>query len=223
MEKFTDKELEEMLDNIEKPSDEIKLESTDTELNEEEFQFKEEDLDERLNTNQELDFDTIPDKSMEIYEDLDPVIVDRAKINLGLNTEELISLINYVSGKGPKPDFIDRFTTDMTDRMKDMILVMNEVLLASIPVKVALQNQVQERLFTPQNLYDMDSKTLSATSLNLSKEIQGNMNAAVNAIQVINNFGSTNSQYRQLLDRIMMLPEDKFNKIRDIVLTEDEK
>ena len=93
--------------------------------------------------------------------------------------------------------------------------------LSRIPVLTAQVNQVQDRLFDPSNLYDMDSKTLSATMTNLNKDIMNILDVSIKTVQNNSQFGSLNNEYRRLLDSMMMLPADKLDKIRELVMKED--
>ena len=81
---------------------------------------------------------------------------------------------------------------------------------------------LRERLFTPENLYAMDIKDLTTASNNISKEIQGIMDSATKSVLTFNQFGSVNSEFRDVLGKLMLLPEDKFNKIKDILFKDEE-
>lgn len=171
-----------------------------------------------------FDENKIPDSMLETDEVMptdDPFILQRQELKVGLTPEDIKDLYNYMSGTGEKPLFIDKFTSDTDGRLKDMIFIMNLMQLSSLPTLMALQAQVRDRMFSRENLMSMDIKDLTAASGNLTKEVQGILSNAANAVQTFNQFGGINNEYRKLLDRLMLLPEDKFSQIRDIMNKED--
>ena len=178
----------------------------------------EEPLQEQLE--QEIDFNTIPENVENTYENLplDPVLEKRHELSVGLTPENIQALYEYVGGKIEKPDFIDRFMSDADGRLREMSTIMAMMQLSRIPTITAYINQVQERLFDPKNLYDMDAKTLSSTLTNLNKDIINILEASTKTVQTNSQFGSLNNEYRAILDGIMMLPADKLNEIK-ILLT----
>lgn len=229
MEKITDNDLKEMLTKSEEQTEDLSDVIVNEETGEvqwvkindaiipEQAELNEENLEEQLE--QEIDFNKIPENVDNGYEDmsLDPVIEQRKDLNVGLTPEDIKDLYLYVSGKGEKPLYIDKFTSDAEGRLKDMTLVMAQLQLAQIPTLTALRNQVQERLFAPENLYDMDSKTLSATMSNLTKDIQNIIDGSIKAIQTTSQFGTLNSKYRDLVNSMIMLPPEKLELIEKAV------
>ena len=67
----------------------------------------------------------------------------------------------------------------------------------------------------------MDAKDLSTLLNNLSKEIYLVINNSTNSIQTFNQFGSLNNEYRKLLDRLMLMPEDKIEKFIKLLNEEE--
>lgn len=178
--------------------------------------FSEESLDEALN--RESSISDMPE--IAIQEKLDPMLEERENLKVGLTPEDIKSLYEYISGEGEKPIFLDKFTSDSEGRLKDMILVMDLIQLARIPTLTALQAQLQDRLFSKENLYAMDITDLTKATGNLTKEIEAILKASTDAIQTITQFGTLNSEYRKLIDAILLLPEDKLNRIKEIVYNE---
>lgn len=166
----------------------------------------------------------IPDSMVNEKEQavLSPILADRENLTLGLGPEDIKSLYEYLSGTGEKPRFIDRFTSDTEGRLKDTVYTMNMIQLSSLPILMAYQQTLRERMFTPENLYAMDMKDLTAASANITKEIQSIMDSATKSIVVFNQFGSVNSEFRDVLGKLMLLPEDKFNTIKDILFKDEE-
>jgi hypothetical protein len=151
---------------------------------------------------------------------LDPIIEERQKLKVGLDPEDIKQLYKYVSGEGEKPLFLDKFASDSEGRLKDMVLIMQLIQLARLPMLTALQTQIQERLFSPENLYSMDISDLTKATGNVTKEIEAILKTSTDAIQTITQFGTLNSEYRKLIDAILLLPEDKLNRIKEIVYTD---
>lgn len=167
-------------------------------------------------------FSEIPDEMLnETDKPLDPLIENRDSLKVGLTPEDIKSLYEYMSGDGEKPLFIDKFTSDSEGRLKDMIYVMNLIQLSRIPTLTALQAQVQERLFSSKNLYSMNIRELTAASSNITKELQGIIKASTETFQTFNALGSLNNEYRNLLNRLMLMPEEKITRIKEIINRED--
>lgn len=233
MEKITDNDLKAMLTKNEEAPKEIKNEETGevqwTEISKEEAKeafnkaidatFDESSsLQEDLE--QEIDFNTIPENiDNNIYEEkpLDPVLDNRKKLTIGLTPEDIQALFDYIAGKGEKPLFVDKFMSDTEGRLKEMTSIMTLIQLSQIPTLTAYRNQLMERLFAPENLYDMDSKTLSSTMSNISSDIMKILDTSIKNVQTVSQFGSLNNEYRRLLDGMMMLPTDKLEEIHKLV------
>lgn len=224
MEKITDDDLKAMLINTNDSQEETIDEAEFLEIPEEDIQVN---LDDKLvqdDLEKEFDFNTIPETIDSRYEEkpLDPILEDRDKLTIGLTTSDIEDFFNYVSGKGEKPDFVDKFMADAEGRLKEMSMIMMMAQLSRIPTQTALVNQMTERLFSPENLYDMDSKTLTSAISNMNKDIMNVLKASLETTQTTSQFGSLNNEYRQLLDSMMMLPPEKLQAIRDVVLKNEE-
>lgn len=174
-------------------------------------------LEEALNLEEELN--TLPDKQTPEVP-LDPIIEERNNLKVGLTPDDIKTLYSYISGEGEKPIFLDKFATDSEGRLKDMVLIMQLIQLSRLPMLTALQAQVQERLFSPENLYAMDITDLTKASNSITKEVETILKTSTDAIQMITQFGTLNSEYRKLIDAILLLSEDKLNRIKEIVYTD---
>ena len=225
MEKITDEDLKVMLTKEESPKE---ISNKDTgevqwvKIPNDEDIILDEPKEEPLQDVLEDDFNTIPEVINNNYseEPLDPILQERDKLTLGLTTEDLQDFFLYISGKGEKPDFVDKFMSDTEGRLKEMASIISLVRLSQIPTLTAYKNQTMSRLFSPDNLYDMDSKTLSATMANLNKEITDIIDSSLKTVQVTNQFGSLNNKYRQIIDYMLLLPPDKLDKIEELVKDE---
>ena len=167
----------------------------------------------------------IPDSMVNEDEQIvmSPIVTQRDNLTLGLSPEDIKSLYDYLSGKAEKPLFIDKFTSDTEGRLRDMVYMMNLLQLSSLPILLAYQQSLRERLFTPENLYAMDIKDLTTASNNISKEIQGILDSSTKSVLTFNQFGSVNSEYRDVLNKLMLMPADKYKQIKDIVFSDSEK
>lgn len=238
MEKITDDDLKAMLtkqdttpETIEEDSDDIQLSDISKEEVKEAFnniidatfEVNEDTLQDSLE--EDIDFNTIPENIENTYEErpLSPILEKRKEITLGFTPEEIQALFNYILGKGEKPLFVDKFMSDTEGRLKEMSTIMTMIQLARIPTLTAYNEQVMERLFDPSNLYDMDSKTLSATMTNLNKDIMNIIETSIKTVQTNSQFGSLSNEYRNVLDGMMMLPPEKFKMVRDVILENEKK
>lgn len=157
----------------------------------------------------------------EIEIPLSPLITERETLDLQLSLEDFSDMIKYIRGIGPKPSYLDKMTSDAENRLKDIVYIINFSQLSNLPSLIALQGQIRERLFAPENLYSMDSKELTAASANVSKEIQSTLDSAIKMLQTTSQLGSLNNEYRNLIDMILNMPEDKLNRIKEIVYRQD--
>lgn len=176
--------------------------------------FDDINLEEALNS--DSNFNKIPEVPNS-DEPLDPIIEERKNLKVGLTPEDIKTLYSYVSGNGEKPLFLDKFASDSEGRLKDMVLIMQLIQLSRLPMLTALQSQIQERLFAPENLYAMDISDLTKASSSVTKEVETILKTSTDAIQMITQFGTLNSEYRKLIDAILLLSEDKLNRIKEIV------
>ena len=212
MEKITDEDLKELLTDQEVLEDNsIKLDMSNS------VPITLDSL--QTDLEKEIDFNTIPENIESSYEEkeLDPVLQKRNNLTVGLTPEDYQALFDYIAGKTEKPDFVDRFMTDTEGRLKEMSTIMALVQLSRIPTLTAYNNQLQERLFDPSNLYEMDLKTLSSTMTNINKDIMNILDTAIKTVQTNNQFGSLTSEYRKIIDNVLMLPADKLQQIQEVL------
>lgn len=228
MEKITDEELKSMLTKTEENPDEIRNEETGevqwVKATKEEVAEAFDEVSLQNSLEQNIDFNTIPEVVENSYEEkpLDPVLEKRHELTIGLTPEDIQAFFDYVAGKADKPLFVDKFMADTEGRLKEMATIMMMAELSSIPTKTALVRQMTERLFAPENLYDMDSKTLTSAITNMNKDIMNILDVSLRTVQTTSQFGSLNNEYRRLLDSMMMLPAEKLKLVQDTIL-EDEK
>ena len=137
--------------------------------------------------------------------------------SLGLKPEDLKSLYSYLSGKGEKPLFLDRYLADSENKLRDFQHIMTLLRLATIPQLAALQASIQERLYSPEVLLTMDAKDLSQASANVSREISDILNHANKSIEMMNQAGRVDSRYRAMMDKLLVVPEDVLNQIEHLL------
>ena len=231
MEKITDEELRALL--MKNSQTQIELEEPVMEQEELEVEQEEpinvsveeltgtEDYKDQLEGN--IDFNIIPEEIS--GEDDEPqitneIIEQRNSLTIGLTPEDIQDLFDYIAGKKEKPAFVDRFMADAEGRLREMTSIMTLVQLSQLPKITALRDQALERLFSPTNLYDMDSKTLSAMVSSLSKDIFSTLSISIDNIQTISQFGTLNNDYRKILDGILMLPKDKLDQVAEYIYKE---
>lgn len=136
---------------------------------------------------------------------------------LGLSAEDLKALYQYVSGQGTKPDFLDKYLADNDNKLRDFQHIMTLIRLSTIPQLCAMQMELQKRLYSPENLLNMDIKELSQASANLGKEMTDIINSANKAIELINSMGRPDSKYRSLIDKLLVMPEDVLQRVEHLI------
>lgn len=137
--------------------------------------------------------------------------------NLGLSPEDLKQLYAYISGRGEKPLFLDRYMADSENKLKDFQQMMTLVRLSSIPQLAALNLEIQKKLYSPENLLTLDTKELSQASANLSKEMSDILNNAVKSIELVNSMGRVDSRYRSMMDKLLVVPDEVLNQIEHLL------
>lgn len=135
-------------------------------------------------------------------------------LDLGISIEELQAFYDYVAGKADKPLFVDKFIADINGRMKEMVLVVNELRLAQVPKLLEYYNRALNVLFEKVNLDTMDIKEVSALMTNVNKDILSIVEMSTKAIQTINGFDGLNSEYRNMLNSLMLVSEDKLRELQ---------
>lgn len=140
------------------------------------------------------------------------ILSQKDKLNIGITTKDIQDLFNYVCGNAKKPLFIDRFTSDTNDRLKEMLIVMNQLQLSELPIMTAYKEKITNKLLE-DNLDNMDCKELSSLLTTLNKEIQTILDTSTKAIQTINQYSPLNSEYRKLIDNMLLVPEEKLDEI----------
>ena len=152
--------------------------------------------------------------------DVPDVIASKQELDaeLGLTTEDLKSLYKYLSGKSSvKPDFLDRYLAGSTTKLIDFQHVVTLLRLAQVPQLAAMNASIQQRLYSPENLLNMDMKDLVAASNSISREISDTLNSANKAIELINNYGRVDNRYQSLIDKLLVVPDDVLSQIEHLL------
>ena len=152
--------------------------------------------------------------------DVPDVIASKQELDaeLGLTTEDLKSLYKYLSGKSSvKPDFLDRYLAGSTTKLIDFQHVVTLLRLAQVPQLAAMKASIQQRLYSPENLLNMDMKDLVAASNSISREISDTLNSANKAIELINNYGRVDNRYQSLIDKLLVVPDDVLSQIEHLL------
>lgn len=137
-------------------------------------------------------------------------------LNIGISLDELREMFDYIAGKADKPEFVDRFMSDINGRLKEMLIVVNEISLSNIPQLLEYRNKVQKELFSKERIDTMDAKELSAVMMNLDRNIMSTVEIANRTVYNINKNESINSDYRNLLNRLLLLTEDKLKELQNL-------
>lgn len=163
----------------------------------------------------------IPD---EFEEDLglkdNDIINNQELINLGLKSDDFIDLYNYTAGRGERPNFIERFTADSEGRLKDMVYTVNLYQLSKLPILMAYQDILRKRLFSEDMLRSMDSDDLIKAYTAITKDTTSLINASIESMKTFSQLGALNNDYRKILDSLLLLDDEKFNKIKHFLYDE---
>lgn len=150
-----------------------------------------------------------------------PEVIERKdEINqeLGLTPEELKDLYKYLSGKvSTKPDFLDRYMVGSANKLIDFQHVMTLIRLSQIPQLAAMNASIQKRLYSPENLLNMDVKDLSTASASISREMSDILSQANKSIEVMNTLARVDNKYQALMDKLLVVPEDVLNQIEHLL------
>lgn len=150
-----------------------------------------------------------------------PEVIERKEEmddELGLSVEDLKSLYKYLSGKSTaKPTFLDRYLAGSQNKLIDFQHVITLIRLAQVPQLAAMNASIQQRLYSPENLLNLDVKELATASANISREISDILNNATKSIELINSIGRVDSKYQSLIDKLLVVPEDVLNEIEHLL------
>ena len=134
---------------------------------------------------------------------------------IGITPKDIQDLYNYVCGISQKPLFIDKFTADGNDRIKDMLLIMTLLQMSNLPTLIAYREKLIELLINKATNEDVDKKDLSIILSNIMKDTMSILDSATKALQTINQFSTLNSRYRNVVDSMLMLSDDKFKELQE--------
>lgn len=143
---------------------------------------------------------------------------DEIDSELGLTPEELKSLYQYLSGKtNSKPAFLDRYLAGSQNKLIDFQHVMTLIRLSQIPQLAALNANIQRRLYSPENLINMDTKDLATASASISREMSDILNNSTKSIELMNSLGRVDSRYQAMIDKLLVVPDDVLNQIEHLL------
>ena len=144
-------------------------------------------------------------------------VLDHSEENvLGISDKELREFFNYLICKGPKPAWADKFMADIEGRIKDstaMIILQQQ---SQIPNQIAYINALQKSLYSEANLKYMDSKTLASQISTISTLVNNIMKNSITYVQGMNDWAALSSERRALVDQLIMIPDDKLNRLKSI-------
>ena len=137
---------------------------------------------------------------------------------LGLSPEDLRMLYKYLSGKSDKkPEFLDRYLAGSQNKLIDFQHVVTLIRLAQVPQLAAMNAAIQARLYSPENLINMDVKDLTTASANISREISDILGNSIKSIELINSWSRADNRYQALIDKLLVVPEDVLNQIEHLL------
>lgn len=220
MEKISQEEVEQFIDlsqDLESNSDEGSIENSINDiLNETPVATPEDFENSKL-----IDFNKIPDNLLDENnlddEDIlnfNPILEEREKLKPNFTPDDMMALLEYVSGKSDRPLSIDKFSTNLEEKLKNLTYFVNLYQLMNLPMLMSYQNAIREELYNKKTLRSMDIKDLTSISSNLTKEISSIISNANQANQTISQYASSNTLYNTILGKLVLLSEDKLDIIR---------
>ena len=222
MEKITNEDLKEMLMKSENK------EASDVVVNDEtgEVQWVKvenvENLEDSLE--QDIDFNTIPEKvEATPYElsSLNPILEHRKDYNLGITEKDLKDMNKYVAGEAARPEFLEKYVANIEGKIRDQALLVSLIQTNQVSMMLAYRENLFERLFIPENLYSMDASELASTLSYLDRSISTINKSSLETVEKINQSVGINSKYRDIVDKMLLLPKDKLEKLQEILKDEN--
>lgn len=143
----------------------------------------------------------------------------RSEYDCGIKLDDLKAMSEYMQGLRDRPVFIDKFTSNDSQRLKDANTVISMYGLNMIPTWYAYNNLIMSEIYKPERLAIMETKDLISLSNGLLKNI--NL-VQQNASQVLQSTGyGENSEARKMVDKITSMSNEKYARLKEFINNED--
>lgn len=148
--------------------------------------------------------------------------VEEVKRETPLDPENMKQTVEYALGKTQRPEYLEKFLADIENRLKDLSLASCALQLAEIPKLLAYKQQLDESLFTQDSIDSMSESTKINLSNSLRREISAINEGTFKILQNVGNIGAVDSNYRNLLNRLMTASPEVIQRVMEILKREQE-
>jgi hypothetical protein len=176
-----------------------------------------EDIDSLID-NMELSLEKLTISDPEVTEEIatNDIIENVDELNLGLTKEEIKNFYSYLSGKESRPQFAEKFFSDSESRLKESTQITSLMGLSFIPKLLGASQSIINDLTKADNLKFL-SREEKIDYLQTFSAIATKFNeVALKNAQAIKDFSSMPLIYRQLLDQLLLVPNEKLYRLKKI-------
>ena len=168
--------------------------------------------------NMEINLETITDNSNPETTEIvsNDIIKNVDELSLGLSKDEVVDFYEYLSGKKNRPQFAEKFFADSESRLKESTQITSLMGLSFIPKLLAASQSIINDLTNAENLKFL-SRDEKINYLQTFSAIATKFNEiALKNSQAIKDFSSMPLIYRQLLDQLLLVPNEKLYRLKKI-------
>ena len=177
-----------------------------------------ENIDDLINS-MELDLSnvgSIEDNSNDTPMVSNDIIENIDKLNLGLSKDDIFAFYNYLAGKDTRPAFAERFFSDSESRLKESTQIVSLMGLSFVPKLLGASQSIINDLTNKETLKFL-SREEKLEYLQTFSAISSKFNEiALKNAQAIKDFSSMPLIYRQLLDQLLLVPNEKLYRLKEI-------
>lgn len=178
-----------------------------------------ENNEEKLNSliSNDIDLDSLNiDDFDRIESDLESntIIDNNEALTLGLTKEQINEFYEYLAGNKPRPVFAERFFADSEARIRESNQLATMMGLSFIPKLLAVQESLINNLTSEETLRYLSTderigylQTFAAISTKFN-------DIALKYTQAQRDFSGVPLIYRQLLDQLLIIPQEKLPRLK---------
>lgn len=144
------------------------------------------------------------------------IIEDNKKLTLGLTDEQINEFYDYLAGNRQRPIFAEKFFADSESRIRESNQLAAMMGLSFVPKLLAVQETLINNLTSEETL-----KYLSTTDRINYLQTFAAMSTKFNEIamkytQAQKDFAGVPLIYRQLLDQLLIIPQEKLPRLKSL-------
>ncbi len=180
-----------------------------------------EDNEEKLNAliPSDIDLNNIDIEDLERPEtelETNTIIEENKNLTLGLTDEQINEFYEYLAGNKPRPIFAEKFFADSESRIRESNQLAAMMGLSFIPKLLAVQESLINDLTSEETLKYMSInerisylQTFAAMSTKFNE-------IAMKYTQAQKDFAGVPLVYRQLLDQLLIIPQEKLPRLKSL-------